>query len=175
MQISNKNAFYTWNQVSQNIPSYNHRAAVPDGHLASGGNPTYYGLDLVRSDWPATAVAAGNYQLLFNATAAHEPSYFDLYITKADYDPSQSLTWDKMEQLGTHVPYWKEAPNFWRLNVTLPPRTGKHVLWLVWQRVDPVGEVFFTASDIVFDGSVTVNPIVPIPDNSNPNPNPNLK
>ncbi|WP_438479551.1 lytic polysaccharide monooxygenase [Oleiharenicola lentus] len=170
LAISTKNAFYTWNQVSQNIPSYNHRQAVPDGHLASGGNPIYFGIDLVRPDWPATPVASGNYQLLFNATAPHEPSFIDLYITKADYDPSQTLTWDRMEKIGSKVPYWKESYNYWRINVTLPPRTGKHVLWMVWQRIDPVGEAFFVASDLVFDGSVTENVIVPTPDNTPPSP-----
>lgn len=170
LQVSTKNAFYTWNQVSQNIPDFNHRAVVPDGHLASGGNPTYFGIDLPRADWPATSVAPGNFQLYWWATAAHEPSYFDVYITKPGYDPTQPLTWAMMEKIGSQVPYWKEDNNHWRLNITLPQRTGKHVLWLLWQRIDPVGEVFFTASDINFDGTVTENPIVVTPEQPPVNP-----
>ena len=29
-----------------------------------------------------------------------------------------------------------------------PDRSGQHVLWIAWQRNDPVGEVFFSTSDL---------------------------
>jgi hypothetical protein len=35
-------------------------------------------------------------------------------------------------------------------DVAIPrDRSGHHVLWIAWQRDDPVGEVFFSASDIM--------------------------
>jgi predicted carbohydrate-binding protein with CBM5 and CBM33 domain len=35
-------------------------------------------------------------------------------------------------------------------NVMIPAnRVGHHVLWIAWQRDDPVGEVFFSTSDLM--------------------------
>jgi len=49
--------------------------------------------------------------------------------------------------------------NLYLFTVDLPERTGKHVLYVIWQRIDPAGEVFFSASDIDFgDGSGYGNP-----------------
>ena len=74
--MDGKSSYYTWNQVSQNIPQavqaglpagFDYSPWVPDGHLASGGRFAgnvegllYEGLDQVSADWPTTPVDAGS-------------------------------------------------------------------------------------------------------------------
>ena len=164
--------YYTWNQVSQNVPNYadstfdtSYASVIPDGKLASGNNVgpaglNFSGLDLVSNDWdwPATPMTAGPYVINWLATAPHDPSFFKVWITTHDYDPKTPLSWDKLEHLGNfdQNAYTKEGLNY-RIPVTIPARTGRHVLYVAWQRIDPVGEVFFSASDIMF-GETTVDP-----------------
>jgi hypothetical protein len=38
------------------------------------------------------------------------------------------------------------------MTLTLPQRTGRHVLYVIWQRIDPAAEVFFSTSDLDFGG-----------------------
>ena len=38
----------------------------------------------------------------------------------------------------------------YKFDVMIPQnRVGHHVLWIAWQRDDPVGEVFFSTSDLM--------------------------
>ena len=162
LAVAGSNQYYTWNQISQNVPNYaaaafndSYAAVIPDGQLASGGNTgqssfDFSGLDLVSDKWhwPATTVAAGPLEINWLATATHDPSYFKVWITKNDYDHRASLSWDKMEFLG-QVAHTKSGKEY-TIPVTLPERSGRHVLYVAWQRIDPVGEVFFSTSDIIF-------------------------
>jgi len=162
LAVAGNNQYYTWNQISQNVPNYaaavfndSYAAVIPDGQLASGGNTgqssfDFSGLDLASDswNWPATPVIAGLLEINWFATATHDPSYFKVWITKEDYDHRTPLSWDKMEYLG-QAPHTKSGKDY-TIPVTLPPRSGRHVLYVAWQRIDPVGEVFFSASDIIF-------------------------
>ena len=162
LAVAGSNQYYTWNQISQNVPNYaaavfndSYAAVIPDGQLASGGNIGKSGLDFSGLDlasdawrWPATPVAAGPLEIDWFATAIHDPSYFKVWITKDDYDHRSPLIWDKMEYLG-QVPHTKSGKDY-TLPVILPARMGRHVLYVAWQRIDPVGEVFFSTSDIIF-------------------------
>ena len=162
LAVAGSNQYYTWNQISQNVPNYaaavfndSYAAVISDGQLASGGNTgqssfDFSGLDLVSDKWhwPATAVAAGPLEINWLATATHDPSYFKVWITKDDYDHRASLSWDKMEFLG-QVAHTKSGKEY-TIPVTLPERSGRHVLYVAWQRIDPVGEVFFSTSDVIF-------------------------
>ena len=165
--------YYTWNQVSLNVANYNDAAfnssyapVIPDGKLASGNNTgsgslNFSGMDLVSHDWdwPATPMTAGPYVINWLATAPHDPSFFKVWITTEGYDPKTALAWNTMEFLGKYdqTQYTKEGLNY-RIPITLPTRTGRHVLYVAWQRIDPVGEVFFSTSDIIFDGGGGGNP-----------------
>lgn len=40
----------------------------------------------------------------------------------------------------------------YHMTLNLPVRKGRHVLYVIWQRIDPVGEVFFSTSDLDFGG-----------------------
>lgn len=165
--LAGASQYYTWNQVSQNVPNYNdaifntsYASVIPDGKLASGNNVgpsglNFSGMDLVSNDWdwPATTMTAGAYTINWLATAPHDPSFFKVWITKADYDHKTPLAWGKLEFLGKfdQTQYAKDGLNY-QIPVTIPARTGRHVLYVAWQRIDPVGEVFFSASDLIFGG-----------------------
>jgi len=149
--VAGPTPFYTWNEVARLVPQRNYRNLVPDGQLASAGLSKFAGLDLARADWPATAVQAGPYDCVFYATTPHEPSSFAVFITKQGYDPAQPLRWDDLEPVSYAVPPYLEGRNY-RFTVNLPPRAGRHMLYVIWQRDDPAGEAFFSASDIDFGG-----------------------
>lgn len=144
-------AFYDWHEVSRLAPQRNYQELIPDGQLAGVGRTKYAGLDHARVDWPATKVQAGRYDCVFHAPTPHEPSYFEAYITKADYDPTQPLKWSDLEPLaGAENVYLNGS--YYRFSVNFPERVGRHVLYVIWQRIDPAGEVFFSTSDIDFGG-----------------------
>lgn len=147
--------FYDWNEVVNFAPgqaqdqlNVPYHLMIPDGQLASGGNFKYRGLDLVRDDWPATAMEPGPFQVVFHATTPHDPSVFHAWITTDDWDPSQPLTWAKMEPLP--VGPVTLAGNAYRFNTVIPQRTGKHCLYVIWQRLDPAGEGFYAVADVDF-------------------------
>lgn len=162
-------SYYTWNELSRNIPQavqaglpagFDYSPWCPDGQLASGGRVdpgsseyprTYAGLDQVSADWPTTPVDAGETILVdFLATAPHDPSVWDVWMTTSDWDAGTALNWDQMEFLGRPQPVL--AAGHYTFDLTIPAdRSGHHVLWVAWQRDDPVGEVFFSTSDLLVE------------------------
>jgi predicted carbohydrate-binding protein with CBM5 and CBM33 domain len=160
-------SYYTWTELSRNIPAavnaglpagFDYSPWVPDGQLASGGrvNPrssdyprTYAGLDQVSSAWPTSPAQAGEALTIhFDAHTPHDPSVWDVWMTTADWTPDQPLNWDQMEFL--ERPNVTLAGMHYYFDVAIPSdRVGHHVLWIAWQRDDPVGEVFFSTSDIM--------------------------
>lgn len=146
-------AFYDWHEVSLLVPDYNYRAVIPDGKLASAGRDKYAGLDLIRTDWPATQVNPGPYEVVFDGWVPHDPSFFLAYISRADWDPATPLGWDDLEPLEGPEFFFRDG-NKYIFDVMLPQRTGRHVIYVIWQRIDPAGEVFFALSDVDFgDGT----------------------
>ncbi|SVC80404.1 uncharacterized protein METZ01_LOCUS333258, partial [marine metagenome] len=164
IEAAGTQAFYDWHEVSRLVPRYDpesiepYRIIIPDGQLAGAGRQKYSGLDLVRDDWPATSVNPGPYHVVFDAWVPHDPSYFLAFITREDWTPNQPLKWNNLELLpGTdHV---VRDGHYYRFTVDFPHRIGHHVLYVIWQRIDPAGEVFFSTSDIDFsDGKGVGNP-----------------
>ncbi len=165
--IDSKDSYYTWNEVSQNIPAaveaglppgFDYSPWVPDGQIAGGGRTeanmpggvrTYAGLDQVSPDWPTTPVNAGEtLSVSFLATAPHDPSVWDVWMTTADWQPSSALNWQQMEFLGRADAAFEDQ--HYLFDVEIPAdRSGHQVLWIAWQRDDPVGEVFFSTSDLL--------------------------
>jgi predicted carbohydrate-binding protein with CBM5 and CBM33 domain len=69
-------------------------------------------------------------------------------MTTADWNPSQPLNWGQMEFLGRPSPTLTNM--HYKFDVMIPQnRVGHHVLWIAWHRDDPVGEVFFSTSDLM--------------------------
>jgi len=165
-------AFYDWHEISRMVPGYDpasiepYRAIIPDGQLPGAGREKYAGLNLVRNDWPATAVNPGLYPVVFDAWAPHDPSYFLAFITREGWTPDQPLGWDDLEPLPGAERAVRDD-HYYRFTVDFPQRKGHHVLYVIWQRIDPAGEVFFSTSDIDFgDGTGNGN------DGGNPDDNP---
>jgi len=155
IEVGGTQPFYDWNEVVNFYPGTPmqqmhapYEDFIPDGKIASGGNFKYRGLDLVRDDWPATPMSAGPFELVWYATTPHDPSVFHAWITSADWNPLMPLTWDKLEPL-TLGPVMKVG-NEYRINTIIPARTGKHCIYSIWQRLDPVGEGFYAVSDVDF-------------------------
>lgn len=150
--------------VAQANANSNHRAVVPDGKLCSGNAGWYPGYDLVRDDWSATPIQAdadGNFTFRFLGTAPHRTKDWIFYVTKPGYN-NEALTWDNMEEFARlgDVPLTQidgTEDGYYDMTVKLPNRTGKHVIYNVWQRSDS-GEAFYTCMDVVFPGDAVDSP-----------------
>ncbi|WP_103867488.1 lytic polysaccharide monooxygenase [Aquimarina sp. I32.4] len=143
-------ALYDWNEINQANANGNHRQYIMDGNLASGGRPEKYGgMDQIRPDWVSTLVSPGPLTVTWTNHAPHATAYYEVYITKESWSPDQPLTWDSLVLLVRTPPSGPER--IVNIPVTLPARTGKHVIYSIWQRSDS-GEAFYSASDIHFDG-----------------------
>jgi predicted carbohydrate-binding protein with CBM5 and CBM33 domain len=130
-----------------------HMSVVPDGNLASGGRPEKYGgMDQVRTDWVTTPVTPGPLIVTWSNSAPHATAYYDVYITTEDWTPDQPLTWDKLELLTRTTP--SPADPEANIPVNLPNRTGRHVIYSVWQRSDSP-EAFYSTSDVDFGAGTT--------------------
>ncbi|MFC9425181.1 lytic polysaccharide monooxygenase [Streptomyces sp. NPDC056987] len=146
---SGTQAFYDWNEVNIPDAAGNHRQIIPDGTLCGAGRDKYKGLDLARADWPSSPMNAGNRTFRYKATAPHRGS-FELYLTKDGYDPSQPLKWSDLEE----KPFLKVVDpkledGAYVFDGVVPNRSGRHLLYSVWQRSDSP-EAFYTCSDVVF-------------------------
>ncbi|MFC5044379.1 lytic polysaccharide monooxygenase [Aquimarina hainanensis] len=154
---------YDWSEINQANANGDHRRYVKDGNLASGGRPDKYGgMDQVRSDWLSTLVSPGPFTVTWTNHAPHATAYYEVYITKESWSPGQPLTWDSLELLVRTPPSGPER--IVNIPVTLPTRTGKHVIYSVWQRSDSA-EAFYSTSDIHFDGGDTDTQAPSIPTN----------
>ena len=146
---------YDWHEVANffpGTPDYQRTVPydlyIPDGRLASGNNDKYACYDAARNDWPATEMTTGPTQLTWAATVVHNPSVFRVWVTTNDWDSSSALNWAQMEEL--EVGEIQLIGNEYKFEVDFPERTGRHVVYCIWQRLDPVGEGFYSASDVIF-------------------------
>ncbi|MCQ4201588.1 lytic polysaccharide monooxygenase [Streptomyces coelicoflavus] len=146
-------ALYDWNGIRIGNADGKHQQLIPDGKLCSAGDPAFKGLDLARADWPATGVSSGSYTFKYRVTAPHKGT-FKVYITKPGYDPSQPLGWGDLD-LSAPVATATDpvaSGGFYTFSGTLPERSGKHLLYAVWQRSDSP-EAFYSCSDVTFGGA----------------------
>lgn len=155
-----KQAMYDWNGIRQGDANGRHRELVPDGRLCSGGNPDFAGLALARADWrttPVTPAADGTFELVWHATAPHATRDWQLYLTRDGWDPTVPLRWSDVDLFCTSgaVPLETDAQGrqVYRIPCTLPKRTGRHVLFAIWQRSDSP-EAFYSCSDVELLGGV---------------------
>jgi chitin-binding protein len=146
-------ALYDWNGIRIGDANGRHQALIPDGRLCSANNDEFKGLDLARADWPATSVSSGSYTFRYRVTAPHKGA-FKVYLTKPGYDPTQPLAWDDLD-LSNPVATATDpvaAGGFYTFSGTLPERSGRQLLYAVWQRSDSP-EAFYSCSDVTFGGN----------------------
>ncbi|MFF2521115.1 lytic polysaccharide monooxygenase auxiliary activity family 9 protein [Streptomyces liangshanensis] len=132
------------------------RQVIPDGKLCSGGIAAYAGLDLPRSDWPATRLAPGApFTLTYRSSIPHEGT-FSLYLTRQGYSPDAPLTWDDLAPepfLTVKDPALRNGA--YRIPARLPEgRTGRHVLYTVWRNTS-TPDTYYSCSDVVLPGGST--------------------
>ncbi len=175
IQLAGTQQFYDWSAVNRFDANDQHRTIIPDGELCSGGKASHAGLDLARNDWVAQPIAPdafGNYDFSFIAWAPHATKYFDFYVTKDGYDPTQPLQWSDLEaQPFCHITSVTLADGHYQMSCPLPQgKSGRHLIYNIWQRSDST-EAFYTCMDVIFTASdVTPVPVTPTP---TPTPDPN--
>ncbi|MEZ4725998.1 MAG: glycosyl hydrolase family 18 protein [Caldilineaceae bacterium] len=151
--------FYDWTGVNL-LAADQHRTLIPDGKLCSAGKESHKGLDLVRADWRTQAIAPdahGHYEFVFRATAPHSTQYFDFYVTKDGYDPTQPLKWSDLEaEPFCHITEVTLTDGRYKMTCPLPAgKSGKHLIYNIWQR-DDSAEAFYSCMDVEFTtGSAT--------------------
>ncbi len=146
---ANPQALYDWTEVNIGNAAGRHRELIPDGRLCSAGRDKYASFDRAVA-WPATTLrpgADGKYSLTWRSTAPHATEYYRVYITKASYDQGRALTWNDLELVHDSGRVPAEATT--TLKVSLPERTGRQVLYTVWQRSDSP-EAFYSCADVRF-------------------------
>ncbi|MYV42168.1 chitin-binding protein [Streptomyces sp. SID1328] len=154
-------ALYDWNGIRIGDAGGRHQELIPDGKLCSAGNDEFKGLDLARADWPATGVHSGSYTFKYRVTAPHKGT-FEVYATKPGYDPAKPLAWSDLD-LADPVAKSTDpvaTDGFYTFSGTLPARTGRHLLYAVWQRSDSP-EAFYSCSDVDFGGAAAAAPAGP--------------
>lgn len=130
------------------------RAVIPDGKLCSGGIAAFRGLDLPRTDWPATKLKSGaRFTFKYRGTIPHQGT-FRLYITKKGYNPSKPLKWSDLERKPfLQVTDPKLANGSYALKGRLPAgRTGRHLIYTIWQNSD-TPDTYYSCSDVIFSSS----------------------
>ncbi|MEV6314854.1 lytic polysaccharide monooxygenase [Streptomyces sp. NPDC051776] len=162
---SGTQAFYDWNEVNIGNAAGRHKEIIPDGKLCSAGRDKYKGLDLPRADWPSTRMSAGRHTFRYKATAPHKGA-FELYITKDGYDPKKPLKWSDLEaEPFAEVTDPKLENGSYVFDGTVPGKSGRHLIYSIWQRSDSP-EAFYTCSDVVFGGGSGGS--APVPEASAP-------
>nr|AGS18777.1 GP37 [Pieris rapae granulovirus] len=119
------------------------------------------GMDIATNEWFVNTMT---YQLAtdlyFCPTAIHEPSYFEVYVSKKEYDPNEAaLLWSDLTLIHRNVSkiVQKQLTNcesnrvYEINNVQLPYRSGAFVIYVRWQREDIVGEGFYNCADVIFN------------------------
>ncbi|WP_369388337.1 lytic polysaccharide monooxygenase [Streptomyces sp. CG1] len=150
-------ALYDWNGIRIGDAAGQHQKLIPDGKLCSANNEEFKGLDLARADWPATSVHSGSYTFKYRVTAQHKGT-FKVYLTKPGYDPARPLAWSELDL--QHPVATATDPvasgGFYTFSGTLPERSGKQLLYAIWQRSDSP-EAFYSCSDVDFGGAGAAN------------------
>lgn len=156
---------------------YIKKDVVPRNLCAAGANDRAQtfgdksGIDSVLPDWRPDVlyhhiehVDELPIEISFCPTTVHEPSYFQVFISRPDYDYTDELTWDDLEQLPLNGPsrlVTNEGVDescthsqIYKIPVVVPWRSGKFVLFVRWQRNDIAGEGFYNCADVIFDKNV---------------------
>ncbi|MEO3877660.1 lytic polysaccharide monooxygenase [Rheinheimera fenheensis] len=143
-------------EFSANVADYRNMAAVQnvvsDGSLCAAGDSRKSGIDIPSAHWQRTTIdlaQSSELTLRFRATTPHNPSFWQIYLSKAGFDiASEPLSWSQLQLIHQQSDVPADA-GYYTLQVPLPTdRSGPAVLYTRWQRVDVVGEGFYNCSDI---------------------------
>ncbi|GAA0628623.1 lytic polysaccharide monooxygenase [Streptomyces crystallinus] len=154
---------YDWNEVNIANADGHHQQLIPDGKLCSANRAKYRALDWARTDWPATGVSTGSFNFKFRVTAPHAGT-MTLYVTKEGFDPTKPLKWSDLDPqpVATYATTRTSTDGYYNFTGNLPARTGRHIIYKVWQRNDSP-EAFYSCSDVVYGKSTqaAAQPVAP--------------
>ncbi len=151
VQIGGKQPLWDWYGNLISLAGGRHREIIADGDLC-GPTTKYDAYNLARNDWPVTTLRAGaaiNFK--YNAWAPH-PGTWDQYVTRDGFDVTQPLKWSDLEPApfdSITNPVAVGGEYSW--NGTLPNKSGRHIIYSIWQRNDSP-EAFYSCSDVNFTG-----------------------
>ena len=144
----NPNAMWNWNGLFRENVGGQHQAVIPDGQLCSGGrtqNGLYKSMDTVGA-WTATRVP-NSFRLTLTDGAKHGADYLKIYVTKPGFDPTkQALTWGSLDLVKTTGSY--PTTGLYQTDVSLPNRSGRAVLYTIWQ-ASHLDQPYYLCSDII--------------------------
>ncbi|MFK3982195.1 lytic polysaccharide monooxygenase [Micromonospora sp. NPDC050397] len=157
------NGMWNWNGLYREGVAGNHQAAIPDGQLCSGGRtggPRYAAMDTPGA-WRAASVN-NNFTLTVHDQALHGADYYRVYVSRQGYNPlTQPLRWADLQQVAqtgvippgsgtrTNDPALNGVSN--SINVSAPGRTGRHVVFTIWQ-ASHMDQSYYWCSDVIFPG-----------------------
>jgi chitin-binding protein len=159
LAASDRAAFEDWDYLHIAGVAGQHREAVPDGELCSGGVDQFAGLDLPRGDWPAIELVPGaEVTFTYRTTIPHQ-GIFRLYVTVEGYDPTEPLGWSDLEPdpflTATNPEVVSDA---YQLPGRLPSdRTGRHLIYTIWENTD-TPDTYYSCSDVMFKPATAATP-----------------
>lgn len=160
-------AYNDLEHIKNNVVSHSLCAGGADNRLKPFGDKS--GMDEPTSLWRAETLfhsAQEKYRnahqivLHFCPTAVHEPSYFEVYVSRLEYNYSRQLTWHDLEPIGGDGSQLVlndgsddacAGDHLYTIPVRLPLRSRKFVVFVRWQRNDIAGEGFYNCADVEFD------------------------
>ena len=158
---ANPQTMWNWNGLFKENLGGNFQANIPDGQLCSGGrtqNGLYASLDAVGA-WTAKSIP-NNFTLTLTDSAKHGADYLLIYITKQGFDPTtQPLTWGSLELIQRTGAY--PTTGLYQAQVNAGNRTGRHVVYTIWQ-ASHLDQPYFLCSDVIFGGGNTVTSQPPV-------------
>ncbi|RRS09837.1 hypothetical protein EAG18_04995 [Pseudoalteromonas sp. J010] len=153
--------FVQEHEFSANTADYNNleavKTVVPDGTLCSAGDTNKKGMSVVSPHWQRTTIepnAQNTVAISFRATTPHNPSFWQIFLTKPSYDGNtMPLKWSDLELINEfdNIDFVvdPEGKRFYKMEINIPAgREGEAVLYTRWQRNDAGGEGFYNCSDI---------------------------
>ena len=153
--------------ATSNYPFYNwfgnllgtiagRHSTIPDGKLC-GPDPKFNDFNTPSTAWPATPVVSGSTIAIQYAAVVPHPGKFMQYITKDGWDQTKALGWSDLESApfdtAVNPPIRSGGPAgpeyYW--NAKLPTKTGRHIIFSIWERSDSA-EAFYNCADVDFGG-----------------------
>jgi chitin-binding protein len=148
----NATALYNWMALLIGDADGQSESIIPDGRLCSAGNDGYAAFD-APGEWPATEVD-NTFTVTWDSSPGPHKAVYHSYVTRQGFDPTtDELTWDDLEKVGVNDGFDVEGPESAAnsYEVSAPGRSGRHILYTVWQRPD-TAEAFYACSDVIFPG-----------------------
>ena len=105
------------------------------------------GMDEPFNNWRPNTLYLNRYQPVYQMnvhfcpTAIHEPSYFEVFITKSNWDRRNPITWNELEYIGGNDSNLIPNPGdslcdnslVYSIPVVIPYRSNQFVMYVRWQ------------------------------------------